>query len=151
MGRFREQVERFLANFPAEQVRVFRFRDWVADPRATYLEILGFLGLEDDGRSGFPAVNQGQTYRSRAFTRLIVSPPTALRKSARLMKKVTGPLGRQLHRMALKTARQVSAPGYKEIGPELREEILRYYAEDNELLEQRLRRALDMRPGTTPP
>ena len=45
MGRFREQVERYLGNFPAEHVRVIWFRDWVADPRATYLEILGVPGL----------------------------------------------------------------------------------------------------------
>ncbi|MFL6760317.1 sulfotransferase family protein [Sphingomonas sp.] len=141
MGRFREQVERFLANFPAEQVRVFRFRDWVADPRATYLEILEFLGLQDDGRSAFPPVNQGTTYQSRILTRLIVSPPTALRRSARLIKKVTGPLGRQLHRLALRAARQASAPGYKKISPELREEIEHYYAEDNRLLDERLQRS----------
>ena len=54
MGRFREQVERYLVRFPAEQVRVIRFRDWVANPRATYVNVLDFLGLEDDGRTIFP-------------------------------------------------------------------------------------------------
>ena len=34
MGRFSEQVGRYLAAFPADQVRVIRFRDWTADPRA---------------------------------------------------------------------------------------------------------------------
>ena len=62
MGRFGEQVARYLAVFPVEQVRVIWFRDWVADPRSTYLDILGFLGLEDDGRSDFPPINQGMTY-----------------------------------------------------------------------------------------
>ena len=46
MGRFREQVERYLAAFPADQLRVIRFSDWIADPRTTYLEILDFLALE---------------------------------------------------------------------------------------------------------
>jgi len=145
MGRFREQVERFLANFPAEQVRVFRFRDWVANPRAAYLEILEFLGLRDDGRNYFPPINPGATYRSRTFTRLIVSPPTLLRKGARLIKRVTGSLGRQLHRTALKTARKAAAPGYVKTGPELREEIRRYYAEDNMLLKERLRHGSESR------
>lgn len=144
MGRFREQVERYLAAFPAEQVRVIRFRDWVADPRATYLGILDFLGLEDDGRTDFPPINQGMTYRSRKLTRLIVSPPSLLRKCALLVKKLTGPFGQLLHRVALKTVRLLSAPGYRnEIGAELRDEIRRYYAADNWLLEDRLRNARD--------
>jgi hypothetical protein len=52
---------------------------------------------------------------------------------------MTGSLGRQLHWTALKMARQTSALGYVKISPELREEIRRYYAEDNMLLEERLR------------
>jgi hypothetical protein len=139
MGRFREQVERYLAAFPAEQVRVIRFRDWTADPRATYLGILEFLELEDDGRTIFPPVNQGQTYRSRALARLIMRPPTLVRAVARLMK--TRSLGRRLYRAA-RSAGFRSAPGYRrEIAPELRDEIKRYYAEDNQLLEERLERA----------
>jgi len=142
MGRFREQVERYLANFPMRQVRVIRFRDWVADPRATYLEILDFLGLEDDGRSVFPPINQGTTYRSRSLTRLIVVPPGPLRRLALLVKALTGPFGRLLHRVALKAARRLSAPSYnKEIDPKLCDEIRSYYAEDNRRLEERLGRA----------
>lgn len=141
MGRFREQVERYLANFPADQIRVIRFRDWVANPRATYLDVLGFLGLEDDGRSDFPPINQGMTYRSRNLTRLIVVPPPPLRRLALLVKTLTGPFGRLLHREALKAVRLLSAPGYKKaIDPKLRDEIRSYYAEDNKLLEARLRR-----------
>ena len=142
MGRFHEQIERYLANFPVDQVRVIRFRDWVADPRATYLEILDFLGLEDDGRSEFPPVNQGMTYRSRSLTRLIVVPPGPLRRLALLVKALTGPFGRLLHRLALNMARRLSAPSYnKEIDPKLRDEIRRYYAKDNRRLEERLGRA----------
>lgn len=139
MGRFGEQVERYFAAFPAEQVRVIKFRDWTAEPRATYLGILDFLGLEDDGRATFAPVNQGQTYRSRKLARLIMRPPTFVRKVARLMKRLA--LGQRLYR-ATKTAGFLSAPGYRrEIAPDLRDKIKRYYAEDNRLLEERLRRA----------
>ena len=139
MGRFREQVERYLVRFPPRQVRVIRFGDWVVDPRATYLEILAFLGLEDDGRADFPAINPGTTYRSRALTRLIVSPPAPLRRGALTVKKLTGPFGQWLHRAALNIARRLSATGYKnEIDPELRDEIRAYYSEDNRQLERRL-------------
>jgi hypothetical protein len=136
MGRFREQVERYLEAFPAEQVCVIRFRDWTAEPRQAYLEILRFLGLEDDGRTAFPPINPGQTYRSRALARLIMRPPRFVRRLARLMKAL--PFGHRLYRAA-RTAGFRSAPGYqREIAPELRDEIKRYYAEDNGLLEERI-------------
>lgn len=135
MGRFREQVERYLSNFPPEQVLVIRFRDWVADPRTTYLGILDFLGLEDDGRTDFPPINQGQSYRSRGLARFIRYPPGPVRRVALLAKKLTGPLGRSLERSARKASLK-SVPGYRnEISPELRDEIRHYYAEDNRLLE----------------
>ena len=139
MGCFREQVERYLAAFPADQVRVVRFRDWTADPRATYLAILEFLGLEDDGRTTFPPVNQGQTYRSRTLARLIMRPPHFARAMARLLK--TRALGRRLYQLVRRTGFQ-SAPGYKNaISPELSDQIRRYYAADNQVLDDRLGRA----------
>jgi hypothetical protein len=137
MGRFREQIERYLAAFPAEQLRVIRFRDWTADPRTTYLGILDFLGLEDDGRTAFPPINQGMTYRSRSLARLILRPPTFVRAVARLMRKLS--VGRRLDRAA-RTVGFRSTPGYgREIAAELRDQIRRYYAEDNRVLEEHLR------------
>jgi len=136
MGRFREQVERYFSAFPADQIRVIRFADWTADPRKTYLEILEFLGLEDDGRTAFPPVNSGQTYRSRALARLIMRPTTLVRRLARLMRAL--PFGQRLYR-AVRSAGFRSAPGYRtDIDPELRRQIRRYYADDNKLLTDRL-------------
>jgi hypothetical protein len=144
MGKFSEQVERYLAAFPAEQVRVTRFHDWIADPRAAYLEILDFLGLDDDGRSEFPRINQGVTYRSRRLVRFIFFPPLFVRKVARLVKRLIGLQGLKIYPAVQKTVNLLSAPGYKkEIGRKVREEIRRHYAKDNRLLEERLRRATD--------
>jgi hypothetical protein len=148
MGRFDEQVERYLANFPREQICVIRFRDWVGNPRGTYLQIMDFLGLQDDGRIAFPPVNPGATYRSRNLARLIIRPPRLARKVAQLMKKLTGPAGR----FAVEKVRSAglrSTPGYrKRISPGLREEISRYYAGDNKKLESRLAAAERPTPRT---
>lgn len=142
MGRFHEQVERYLNLFPVEQVRVIRFQDWTANPRKTYLEILDFLGLQDDGRTEFPAINEGMSYRSRNAARLIVCPPRFLRTTGRLLKTLTGWHGGLLYRVAWKAVSLLAAPGYdKRISPELCDEIRRYYAEDNRLLEKLLSRA----------
>ena len=139
MGRFSEQVERYLAVFPPEQVRVIRFRDWIANPRREYLEILHFLGLEDDGRREFLPVNRGVTYRSRRLVRFILFPPNWARKAARLFKRMTALEGRNIYPAVHRVIGLLSVPGYKrQIRQELRDEIRRYYADDNRKLEERL-------------
>jgi len=136
MGRFGEQIERFLANFPGKQVHVTHFRDWTADPRRAYLEILDFLGLEDDGRGNFPPVNPGTTYRSRRLARWIMRPSPTARKTARMIRAL--PLGQWLDRAARLIGLR-SAPGYgARISPALRDEIRLHYAEENRLLRSRL-------------
>lgn len=142
MGRFSEQVRRYLAAFPPEQLMVIGFRDWVSNPRRTYLQILEFLAVEDDGRMDFPPINPGLTYRSRNLVRLVLSPPDRIRQWGLRVKRATGPLGRLLERIARKAVRLLSAPGYKNvIAPELRDEIRAYFAEDNRETERLLRDA----------
>lgn len=139
IGRFSDQVARYLDAFGPEQVRVFWFRDWIADPRSAYLDILSFLGLEDDGRSSFPRINQGVTFRPRWLVRLLKYPPPAMRKLAGLFKRATGLQPHVQETLLEQTVHLLSAPGYrKEISPELRAEIRRYYAEDNRRLNERL-------------
>lgn len=140
MGRFHEQVARYLSAFPADQVRIFWYRDWVADPRSTYLAILSFLDLEDDGRREFPIVNRGIRFRPRWLVRSLYDPPESVRKVVRLFKRATGMQRATQDKLVEQTVRLLKAPGYKkEISPELRDEIRRYYAADNRLLEEQLR------------
>ena len=75
MGRFGEQVERYLDAFPTDHVLVLHFRDWTRDPRSTYRRVLEFLELADDGRTDFPRINEGASYRARGLVRLFVHPP----------------------------------------------------------------------------
>lgn len=142
MGRFSEQVGRYFATFPPEQLMVIGFRDWVPDPRGTYLRILEFLGVEDDGRIDFPPVNPGFSYRSRNLVRFVLRPPDRIRRWGRRVRRAAGPLGRLSERVARKAVRLLSAPGYKNIiAPELRDEIRAYFAEDNKRTAQLLRDA----------
>jgi hypothetical protein len=154
MGRFNEQVGRYLEAFPIEQLLVIRFKDWTSNPRGTYLAILDFLGLADDGRNAFPPINQGMTYRFRRVVRSIRYPPNFVRKLVRLVKRITGLPGRMVNLAANKSVILLSAPGYKkQTSQELREEIRGYYAKDNRLLDERLRRPENpkslRRPGNT--
>jgi hypothetical protein len=134
---FRAQVERYLSAFPRKQILVIDFDEWTADPRSTYLRILGFLGLEDDGRTDFPRINEAKSYRVKWVGRLIARPPGALRSAAKLLRKV---MGRDALGLGVKAASLFSAPGYTtSISPKLREQIILRYADGNRILRQKLR------------
>ncbi|WP_162273422.1 sulfotransferase domain-containing protein [Sinorhizobium glycinis] len=129
MGRFREQVERFFAVFPAEQIRVLAFRDWIADPRQTYLDILDFLGLEDDGRTEFPPVNEAKHHKSRIVASLTQNPAPWVRKTSTLVTQIAG---KQLG--ILTRLRSLNrGTGYRSapIEPSLKQEIREYYEAEN--------------------
>jgi hypothetical protein len=134
LGEFTQQVERYFAVFPGEQIRVFHFRDWTADPRGTYQKILRFLDLADDGRTEFPPVNEAWHRPLNWLTPLLRKPPKVLVSAVQLLKRVTG-----IRRVGLIHAalRLNSRPGSKtHVSNELREEIRDYYADSNSSLRQ---------------
>lgn len=136
IGRFHEQVERFYAVFPADQIRVIRFEDWTKNPRGTYLAILEFLGLEDDGRTDFPRINEAKWFRVKWIGRLIMQPPAAAEWVASILRKVTR---RNALGLAEWASNMFATKGYRtQVSPELREEIRRHYEDDNRMLDELL-------------
>jgi hypothetical protein len=132
MGRFHEQVERYFAVFPAEQIRVLAFRDWIANPRQAYLDILRFLDLEDDRRSEFPPVNEAKHHRSKLVASLTQNPAPWVRKTSRVLTHIAG---RQLG-LLTRLRKLNRGTGYRspQIEPSLKQEIREYYEADNLLL-----------------
>lgn len=51
-GRYDEQLDRYLAHFPREQVQVLLFDDFVAEPQRTVDHVCRFLGVEPVSISG---------------------------------------------------------------------------------------------------
>jgi hypothetical protein len=49
-----EQWERLFQLFPRQQIKIMLLEDMRADARSFYLDLLGFLHLDDDGRNDFP-------------------------------------------------------------------------------------------------
>ena len=136
VGRFDEQVERYLAVFPPGQVRVVYFRDWTSDPRKTYLSLLDFLGLDDDGKTDFPRINEAKAHRFKWLARMIAFRPKFTEVLIRPIRKLAG---RQRLKLAARTLRLLASKGYQtKISPELRDEIRRYYEADNRRLNDRL-------------
>lgn len=132
-GRFHEQAERYFACFPSDRIRIFHFDDWSRDPRWAYLEILRFLGVEDDGRTDFPVINEAKRHRTDFIVRLVRSPPPIASAALKLARKLTGRPGFGLANLLY---RLDSEPGSSSrISPQLREELRSHYSAENQLLE----------------
>jgi hypothetical protein len=131
-AEFFPQIRRFYDQFPADQVRVFDFADWTRNPRQTYVEILGFLGLEDDGRMAFGRVNEAQHHRFDLLLRFVRNPPAPVAKIVKWLRRLRGRPGTGLGSLLLRISsrRGVAA----EIDPEMRIELAEYYKQDKELL-----------------
>ncbi len=57
-GLYAEQLGRWLAHFPREQLLVIKTEDMIAHPAETYAKTLEFLGLYEWGLEDFPRYNQ---------------------------------------------------------------------------------------------
>lgn len=60
-GHYAEQLERWFAHVPREQVLVLRSEDLFADPAAVYAQVLAFLDLPDWRPLAFPDLNHMTT------------------------------------------------------------------------------------------
>ena len=94
VGRLGEQVERILNQIPRERLHFVFHSDFLKTPRQTYLEILAFLGLPDDGRRQFPIENESHDYHSQTYNRLItgvsdvLGPTFRFRQSFRVVARM---------------------------------------------------------------
>ena len=65
------QLERLHAVARPEQILTLVLDDFRQDPRAQYLRVLEFLGLEDDQRREFPVLNSAKSRRLPMLTRMV--------------------------------------------------------------------------------
>jgi hypothetical protein len=76
--RFADQVERYLATFGADAVKVILYDDFVADTAGAYADLLRFLSVDDSFRPEFVRVNESKLPRNPRFQALVVRPPGPL-------------------------------------------------------------------------
>jgi hypothetical protein len=85
------QVERLLAVVPRSQCHLVVFDDLVADPARVWAELLGFLGLDHDGRTLFPSSSERRTHRIAWLNRLLLGRgPAPIVRSAEAVKRALG-------------------------------------------------------------
>lgn len=75
IARFDDQLKRLFEVCNIERVKIILYDDFIKDTRSIYLEVLDFLGLEDDGRTSFPAANASKTARSAFINKILHTPP----------------------------------------------------------------------------
>ena len=74
VGRYAEQVERFLDQFGRDQVLILIFEEFRADPATAYRRTLEFLGVDPAFTPDFSVVNSGMARRSWRLQQLLLSP-----------------------------------------------------------------------------
>jgi hypothetical protein len=135
MGLLGRNVQRALEIFPKEDVHVVVFDDLRDRPRETYLRVLDFLGLPDDGRQDFGAANVTKEHGSGLGRLAMALPHPVVKLIRKLGLRDRGLLGGLSGKFAKKAKRQP-------LSPELRQELHGYYREDVELLSRLLQRDL---------
>jgi len=90
IGRFGDQVEKLLSLFPREQVKIIFFEDFIGQTQVVYKDVLNYLGLPDDQRSFFPAVNQNMRHKLQWIAEVTQTPPEFLVATLMKLKKIFG-------------------------------------------------------------
>ena len=140
VARTGAQLERLLHHVPATQVHTVFLDDLRRDARATYLGILRFLDLPDDGRTDFTPSNSAFSNRSNALSRLIRNP--VLRPWLNRAWTVVGPDATRRLKQGIK--RMLYRPTRRSTLPEtLRAEMAAVFADDVATLERLTGRSVD--------
>lgn len=126
IGRLGEQIDRLWKVFPREQTLVILFDDFVADTRKVYREVLDFLGLDDDGRTEFPRVNEAHALRTGVSGWLVRNMPAFIRDCVTRLRYTR--MGRGIPALADRLLKRPQARD--RLSPEFRRELIRAFEDD---------------------
>lgn len=85
--RFADQVERYMAVFGRDRVKVILYDEFVADTATVYADLLRFLRVDDGFRPEFVRVNESKLPRNRSFQALVVRPPGPIARLIPLLRR----------------------------------------------------------------
>jgi hypothetical protein len=131
--RFPEQLKRYMDLYDRDQLHVILFDDLKSNPRATFKDVVSFLGLEQELDVSLGRANKSVAVRSPALATLLREPPEVLQ---RLPKGLWEGLVWRLNRWNKGTT------SLSPIDPVLRRRLLDESAEDIVALSQLLQRDL---------
>jgi hypothetical protein len=82
------KLEWLLKKIGNERLKVVVFDDLVNNTRATYLDVLNFLGVPDDGRTSFERKNRRRYHRYKFIANIVNRPPRHLVACSTLVKRI---------------------------------------------------------------
>lgn len=138
-GRVGTKLAWLVSKVGWDRLKVVVFDDLVADPRAVYLDVLEFLGVDDDGRTSFERRRQRRYHAHKTVAAFVNRPPRQLVAAAMKFKRLVGverlDIVSRLREWNLR-------PEEKPLSTELLYEMEEHYRPEVELLEELLDRSL---------
>lgn len=132
LGLYGKQLQHALTLFPAAQIHVLRYRDLVESPKQTLAMVWNFLGLEPGPLPEVPKDNVKpyvpDTFRTRSIAR-------AVRAGARVGSLGPPEVWRGVEKRLVESL-QNRGQRRPYLNPEQRRQVLGYFLEDLDLLEQ---------------
>ncbi len=125
---FGEMMDRLFAQVPRDRCLIIFQEQMLADTAGTYRRALDFLGIQDDGRTEFPRINQAVRARSRSLQYLIARGRPLREALSRPMKRLLGvkSLGITQKLGTLNNARI----GAVRLSPQMTQTVASHYAPD---------------------
>jgi len=90
VAKLGEQVERLMAVFPLDQIKIIFSEDFFSNTGFIYKEVLKFLGLPDDHRRNFPVINQNKRHMLEWAGGFTQHPPKKILNFYFFIKKAVG-------------------------------------------------------------
>jgi hypothetical protein len=141
VGQFGTQTQRLLSIFPRAQVKLILFDDFAASPQQVYDELIEFLDIPHDKRTGFPRINENKRARITWLKDFARKPPPALHQAFRTLKQALGAEGISAVKrriVQLNTVKERRHP----LSPAFRAELVDAFRDEVALLSQLVNRDL---------
>ncbi len=122
VGRYGQQLTRYLDTFGPDRVHVALFDDFIADVPGTYRRLLEFLGVDAEFAPDFEVVNAGAQRRSQRLQQLLLSRPVVGTARALIPARLRPRAGRLWDRVNSRPEQR--EPLDPEVARQLREELL---------------------------
>lgn len=122
-----QQLKRLFDIVPKDKVLLIQLDHVVQNPRSQYLQVLEFLGVDDDGRTSFPVLNVARERRLRSFWQAVKLLGQTLHKIG-----IRPPRSEILEQLR---ARSIKASPRPPLSTEMRRELYEYFESDIILLE----------------
>jgi hypothetical protein len=121
VGRYSEQVERYLEAFGPERVHIIIFEEFRADPASAYHQTLEFLGVDSAFKPDLRVVNEGVERRSVRAQRLRLAPVVVMLSRRAVPKRIRPHVGRVWDVVTTRTKRR--PPLDRAVAEKLRKEL----------------------------